>query len=363
MSYDSWFVLRFFRCFGRYVSWLTLHNRYRPWISRKDNMRDNRNWYRIFEYANRFSNVSMKKFDFSNSFSQEINLDFAKQQFVNVQEVSVIKSNNQKKNFKLLSPKVQRINQHSDEFSCLEQHFPHLKCLDSNSIHYNERPKNLVVSITECFRCNPQMCELIFSFEYDGDLYLLRNAAELLPSLVYLCTHPIQFYEIFLPLEPVDLKNATTFTYMYYGFDIIPMTFEKLEHFVSYRIHNYNGTYHARVSNFIKRNPTIVKLTACKEFFGQSNISEIFPSIQEVTIFNWWTDETITATVALALLNKMHTINTLNVTLHADFGNNAVADELKSLCGSKWQITERQMKDKEIPNSDRMKEIKVTRME
>lgn len=332
-SSDVRFLLRFFRCFGQYVSQLTLFLR-----NAEEKATTNvtvEKIHTIFKYANQFSNISLKKLQLDNQTNADFPFDCAEHSFVNVVEVALFarRWKLSKEQFKWFFPKVHKITYRSKDVKCLEQHFPQLTSMDlqTNGIFYtSEISEDQMVSIIKCFRCNPQLRQLQLYHPGGVAHDLIRSAAELLPSLEYLNVHA------FRPEQPsAHFKNVKTFV-QYEAIDKIPLTFERLEQVESYCRTEFD---HQRFGDFIRRNPTLTGVTAYKKFFDETNISQIVPSIREITICD--ADE-ITSEEATALMNKMPTIITFNF-IFCVYDRQAVADQFKTLCGNQWQMFEREI--------------------
>lgn len=324
-SSDVRFLLRFFRCFGQSVCQLELWSLFG----------DVRAPQVIFEYANRYASVSLKKFAFENCL--KTCLDLAKRPFVNVDKV-LVNCKISKERFKWLFPKAQTIKFRISEFSCLEQHLPELSILNLDVFFSPEKRKDQEMSITECFRRNPQLRELKFNIPIDNIIDLVRRASELLSSLE--CLH-ITVHDDYRLMDPsrsktVHFKNVKTFRLDYYRLDTIPLTFEDLKHFEFLPSGMNDQTYTQQVYDFIRKNPTIETLTSWKEFFAESNISQIFPSINEVIICN---ATELTMKEVAALMNKLHTINTFNFICDSS----RPIKDFEALCGNKWQLYEKQL--------------------
>lgn len=272
-SRNTRFLLRFFRCFGQIISSCKL--------TLCSNGITAAEWQAIFEYVNRYSNISLKQLYIEHY--EERCLHSATQPFVNVDDV-LINFEIPKDQSKWLFTKVQAINVHSLDLGCLEQHLPELKLLKLDSFRdlfftfdLEERKSRSLQSILECFRCNPQLRELHLEIPTDMIIVSLQSAAELLPSLEHLyikITDSSYLVQASATMKPIHFKNVKTFVFEYYGSYVIPLTFDKLEHFecVPEGFFHRDYSQHEHVYDFIRNNPKIVKLTACNEVFKEASI-------------------------------------------------------------------------------------------
>lgn len=278
------FLMRFMRCFGQYVSQLTIE---------KSSFISFTAAQAIFEHANRYLNISLKKLTVEHYFCFES----AIQPFVNVVEI-VVNCGISNEHFKWLFPNVQTIDYHAWQMGCIEQHFSELRnlylCLFPDPLYFPVERKGdarrSLKSIVECFRSNPQLRTLKLFIPPEIIIDVMQSAAELLPSLEHL--HIISTGQITATIKPIHFVNVKTFVFNLSVLITIPLQFSNLKHVVCIpRLEDERHAYRflrwgQPVYDFFRKNPRIVTVAASKEFFDPLNISQMFPNIQQVTIHN-----------------------------------------------------------------------------
>lgn len=318
------FSLQVIRCFGDIITEVTDHIHHEV-NDKIVEMRLIKTSY-LFSYVNEYLFNSLKKLTIDNRSNLFNIFSGAKNQFINIEEISAHNWTLSKEHFKWLFPRLQHFCYESDDFSCIEENFSEMKSIKLKALYLDWPHLNythLHESISKCFRLNPQLIELSITFSY-VPIEMVRSASELLPSLKSLEVETLLFWP---NVTPIHFKNVDKFKCSYRN--TIPFKFDKLEEFeFRYSCDIYDNDSNGVMIEFLTKHKSIVKLSvANKAFLLLTNLSEILPSLRELSITDYglmWFD-------IVDFLNRQHSFDTTDFCLADDCDWNA-------LCVNNWRI-------------------------